>query len=432
MNRKIIIPIITAITAITLIAGGCTADKTGSETAPESSVTQTTAETLDEKNAVKITLNDTTAQVSGNGAAQQDGNLVITSGGTYTFSGNLKDGSVIVDADKNDVTLIFDGVSVTSSASSAVNVVSAGKVTVSLKDGTQNTLTDTAEYSFDGEYADKEKEEPDACLFSDSDLIITGSGKLTVNGNYKNGIKSKDNLTIDSGEISVKCANNALTGSDSVTVNSGTITVNAEGDGIHSNADVIINGGTLNLQCADDAIHGDSSVTVNSGKIDITAHEGLEATVVTVNDGEITINADDDGINAAQKVDGITPAVEINGGTISITMGQGDTDAIDSNGNITINGGTIAISAQSPFDYDGKAELNGGELTVNGETVTEISNQFSAGMQGFGGREKGNMPGGENGGFRRGFENGEMPQDGSAPAFPQDGMRPGFETGESA
>ena len=84
--------------------------------------------------------------------------------------------------------------------------------------------------------------------------------------------------------------------------------------------------------------------------------------------------------------------VEINGGTLNITMGQGDTDAIDSNGYIKINGGTITISAQSPFDYELGGELNGGTVTVNGQQVTQITGSMMGGG-GMGGQQPGAMGG---------------------------------------
>ena len=74
--------------------------------------------------------------------------------------------------------------------------------------------------------------------------------------------------------------------------------------------------------------------------------------------------------------------VEINGGTITIVMGQGDTDGIDSNGNIYITGGAINITGQSAFDYDGEAKYTGGTVIVNGEKITTITNQFGGQMGG--------------------------------------------------
>ena len=82
--------------------------------------------------------------------------------------------------------------------------------------------------------------------------------------------------------------------------------------------------------------------------------------------------ATDDGINATKKADGDV-LIEVNGGSINITMASGDTDAFDANGNIVINGGTIDISAVSAFDADGSAVLNGGMVTVNGQVITEIT-----------------------------------------------------------
>ena len=76
---------------------------------------------------------------------------------------------------------------------------------------------------------------------------------------------------------------------------------------------------------------------------------------------------------------------EMNGGSLTIVMGQGDTDAIDSNGSIYINGGTIDITAQSPFDYDYAAEYNGGTITVNGQQVDSINNSMMGGFGPMGG-----------------------------------------------
>ena len=79
-------------------------------------------------------------------------------------------------------------------------------------------------------------------------------------------------------------------------------------------------------------------------------------------------------------------------------MGPGDTDGIDSNGNITINGGTIAITGSSSFDYDGTGVINGGTVTVNGQQVTTMPNQMmGGGMGGPGGMAPGGGMGGPGG-----------------------------------
>ena len=113
-----------------------------------------------------------------------------------------------------------------------------------------------------------------------------------------------------------------------------------------------------------------------------------------INGGTINISASDDGINGARKSTAYTVTVEINGGELTIVMGQGDTDGIDSNGNLYINGGTVNVTGQSAFDYDGNCEHNGGTIIVNGSETDTITNQFAGGM--------GGGPGGMGGpGFRR-------------------------------
>ena len=178
-----------------------------------------------------------------------------------------------------------------------------------------------------------------------------------------------------------------------------------------------MSGGSLTVKAGDDGIHADVNLTIDDGDIAIDGAEGLEATNIVINDGKIAINASDDGINAAQKSDETDVKVEINGGDITIVMGEGDTDGIDSNGDLIINGGIIDITGQSTCDYDGKAELNGGTLIINGEETDSIPNQFMGGGFGLeGGFEEGTRPeGGPAPGEGFGHGEGFMPGNGQAP-----------------
>ena len=145
---------------------------------------------------------------------------------------------------------------------------------------------------------------------------------------------------------------------------------------------------------------------IDGGTFTISSAEGIEATNITINDGNITISASDDGINAANKSTAESVCITINGGNIKITMGQGDTDGIDSNGDLYITGGTVDITGQSACDYDGKAEKTGGKLIVNGQETDTIPNQMMGGHGGMGGgpgKMNGDMGGmnGDMGGFQR-------------------------------
>ena len=99
----------------------------------------------------------------------------------------------------------------------------------------------------------------------------------------------------------------------------------------------------------------------------IQAPEGLEATYILINDGDISINSSDDGINASKKSSSFTtPTVEINGGSLSITMSGSDVDGIDVNGNIIVSGGTIdiestddAVHSEKTVTITGKGDFAG-------------------------------------------------------------------------
>ena len=214
-------------------------------------------------------------------------------------------------------------------------------------------------------------------------LIKNGTFTITTNGD---GIVSVNNLNIENGTFNIKTkksnsqtSQKGLKAENIITLNDGIYNINTNDDSIHSNKDITVNNGTFTITCNDDAIHADGKIEINNGKYEISAHEGIEATYVKINDGTINITASDDGINAGNKSNEYSICIEINGGILTINMGQGDTDGIDSNGNIYINGGTININAQSPFDYDGEAKYNGGTIIVNGNTTNTITNQIMGG-----------------------------------------------------
>ncbi|MBR4579220.1 MAG: carbohydrate-binding domain-containing protein [Oscillospiraceae bacterium] len=298
-----------------------------------------------------------------------DGSVTITEAGTYRLSGELSDGQIVVSAQDAQVTLILDGVDITAKGTAAIYVAEADKVKIELAEGSENSLRSV------GAFSDPADDGIDAVIFARDDVTIKGTGALTVESEQGHGIVSKDDLKITGGTITVTAAKKGLCGNDSVE----------------------INGGTLRIQAGSDGVHCDTVVTVNGGVLDIRAAEGIEGTYVEINDGDITISATDDGINAARKSTDYEVAIVINGGKLSVTMGSGDTDALDSNGSITINGGTVDINAQFAFDFDTTGTLNGGTVTVNGTQVSSITNAMMGG--GFGGRGGMGGFGGQGGGF---------------------------------
>lgn len=379
------------------------ADSAASEAALSDSSAESSTEAFSERDlsgeydtseAVEITLNGTSAAASSESVKISGSTVTITAAGTYLLSGTLENGCVIVDAGKDDkIQLVLDGVTIRSDTFAAIYVAQADKVFLTLADGSVNTLTNGSGF------VQIDDNKVDGVIFSKDDLTLNGAGSLTINSPDANGIVGKDDVTITGGTYDITAAKHAIEGKDSIAISDGTFTLTAGEDGLHSENDddetlgsIYLAGGTFTITVGDDAIHANTMLQIDGGTFTISGAEGLEATYVQINGGTISISATDDGVNAAHKSSVYTPTFEMNDGALTIVMGPGDTDGIDSNGNIVINGGTIDVTGQSSFDYDGTAQFNGGTIIVNGQQVDSIPNQMmgggmvgSGGMGGFGG-----------------------------------------------
>ena len=311
--------------------------------------------------------------------------VTITEEGVYVLSGTAENTTVVVNADDTaKVQLVLDGLTITNDSTPAIYVASADKVFVTTTSGSTSTLTVKNAFAYSAD------EKADAAIFAKDDLTLNGKGTLVINSS-DNGIAGNDDVKVTGGAYQITATGHGIKGNDSVAIADGTFTINAETDGIHSVNDedqskgyVYIAGGTFNLKTASDGIEGDAFVKIDGGTFTIEAEEGIEGSYIQINDGVIGIDATDDGINASVKSNVYNTALEINGGDITVNMAQGDTDALDSNGSLTINGGNVKINAQFAFDFNTTGKLNGGTVIVNGEQVTEITASMMGG--GHGGR----------------------------------------------
>ena len=343
----------------------------------------------------EISLQGTSIQVDGSGVSAAGSSATITSAGAYSISGSLDDGQIIVDTeDEGIVELILNGVNITNTSSAPIFVSSASEVVISLAEGSSNTVTDGTAYVF----ADAETDEPDAAIFSKSDLIITGSGALTVNANYKNGIASKDTLTIENGIITVNAAADGIKGKDAVTIYDGVLSIVSGNDGIQStNASdeekgtVSISGGTINITSGLDGIQAETDLLISGGDITIVSGGGsansssqeswgnqgngaggmgmqdtttADATTVesmkalkagvdlTISGGSISIDSADDALHS-------NDSLSIDGGEMTISSGD---DGIHADTTLIVNDGTITIAKS----YEG---LESAAITLNGGTI---------------------------------------------------------------
>lgn len=202
--------------AATALAG-CTNDKTDSEGRS--------------KDAVAVNLSNAD-KISAKGVSSKNGVVTFQSGGTYYLSSSLENGQLVVNAPKQSVTLILNSVSVKNKNGNAIYIYKAKDVTLTLNG--ESIVTDGESYSFDSSITSKDDDEPNACVYSKSDLVINGNGKLTVSGNYSNGITSKDTLKIENCKLNVTANNHGICGKDSCTVKKAEITVKSGGDGLRS------------------------------------------------------------------------------------------------------------------------------------------------------------------------------------------------------
>ncbi len=345
--------------------------------------------------AVNITLDGTTIQAEGSGVTVEDNVATITKGGTYVLSGTLTDGQIVVDTkeDKN-VQLVLNDANITNTKNAAILIKNTKNMYLTVEDGTENSIADGAAYE-----ATSEEEEATAAIYSKTELIINGTGTLTVTGNYKDAITSKDDLQIISGNLTIQAEDDGIVGKDSVNILDGEITIQAKGDGIKStNTEdstkgmVIIDGGNLELTTGADGIQAETQVIINAGNLNIitegeiidhssndnrmmggkmngdTAMGGTDTTkdsTVTVTGGTQTATTEEttESSSTSAKALKATNAIGVFGGTI--VMNSTD-DAIHSNSAVRIDAGEIQITSGDDgihSDYD--MLLAGGTITIN-------------------------------------------------------------------
>ena len=384
-----------------------------------------------------ITLNGDSAKYAGGGVSINGSTVTISAPGEYTVTGKLDNGRIIIDTgdDPGDVTLTLDGADITCLTDSAIYVAQAKNVDIVLAPGSTNKITSGTE-------ADLEKADgtaSGAAIFAEDDLDIKGEGTLQVCGYINNGITCKDDLDIKGGTITVLAANNGVRGSESVSITGGDLSVTAGNDGIKSTvADkaekgfVEISGGTVAIAAGGDGISAETSLNISGGNIVVSttgdptavSSKGIKAnTGFTVSGGSINVTSTDHalksavgmsitggsftlsstdgkGISAEEDIvisggdfnviavdDGIesATAVTIEGGNFSVVAGNDGLKAGEKGtgfeekvGAVTINGGSLNISAYAdPIDAKAQLLVNGGSVLACG-TSKSIKN-FSAG-----------------------------------------------------
>ncbi|MDO4989798.1 MAG: carbohydrate-binding domain-containing protein [Eubacteriales bacterium] len=296
----------------------------------------------------------------------------IGEAGIWIIDGDASDVTVNVEAPGDAVVyLLLKGLRIENRDRPCIYVGSAGKVYL--------VATGDSRLAVSKAFRKDPGRKANAVVYSRTELTLHGEAPLTVDS-PKNGIVCRDKLRFLGGEYTITAGSKAVAADNAIWIAGGDFRLKAKTDGLHAeNEDdgmqgsIYIGGGSFDIDVADDGIHGQTMVQIDDGRLAITADEGIESTWVLINGGEMDIHASGDGINAGRKSDAYRPRIEINGGSVTVVMDGEDPDAIDSNADLIITGGTVNVSGAG-IDWDGKLEFTGGTVIIEGEAVSEIPN----------------------------------------------------------
>lgn len=315
--------------------------------------------------------------VNGDGAKVSDKTVSITKAGVYELSGSCSDCKIEINAGKDaEVTLVFNNAELASKNGSVIDCEKAKTLTLFTNDGTKNALSDSENYTFL-----TDDTEPDAAVFTRSDLIIGGSGELTVNGVYGDAVKCKDAVVIYDGTVNINSADDGITGKDSVTVCGGIVNVSADGDGIKSTNDtdegkgyIKVLGGEINVTSEMDGIQAETDLSVSAGKITVVAGGTAADADVTSQDSPWDFDKrgdrwDQGGQGSQSSSDTVSQKGIKAGGNITISGGEFNIksadDSIHSNASIEIKNGTFTLSScDDGIHADESLKISDGTIDV--------------------------------------------------------------------
>ena len=310
---------------------------------------------------ILLKLAGTSATVENNNGCVEvaDKSATITCPGAYYVSGESSDFQLVVNTpgtENEGNTGIYLYNATLKSSNAPILVKNADKALLHLVKGTTNKIEDgNGNHVFTT--VNGKQDTAKAAIYSKDDLNIKGAGKLTVTGNFKNGIQSSNDLKIKNGDITVVAAENGLKGKGSLHVSGGTLNVTAKaGDGLESDECVENQDGSFK-----DTVATKGIVKISGGNITIKAgDDGISAAnYVTVNDSTekstIKITATDKGL-AAEKF------IYVDGGDIDINA---DDDALHTHWQVLMNGGNVEISAKKKgIHADSAIYLKGSTVNV--------------------------------------------------------------------
>ena len=213
---------------------------------------------------IYITYNGTSVDVTGDSKG-----YVTTNGADVTvnaensadslllvLSGTTTDGSLLVYRQQKYV-IKLNSVNIKNNDGPAINNQCGKWLYLDVADGTTNTLTDGTSYTdivVNGTTIDQK-----ACLFSEGQVYVKGTGKLNITGNCKHGFASDDYIVIDDNvTLNVNSsAGNGIKVNDGLWINNGNIGISVTADaarGIKCDSVVVISGGSTTISTSGDCV----------------------------------------------------------------------------------------------------------------------------------------------------------------------------------
>ena len=323
---------------------------------------------------VEPTVNGAHVSIDQTNTAAVDGDEI-----TYTLSGTTTDGEFALTGSYK-CTIALDGVTMTNPSGAAINIVNGKRIQLSAKKNTENTLTDGT------------GGEQKACIYSKGQLQLQGNGTLNIVSNTNHGIKSGDYIAVKNLTLNItKAVGDGISCNEYFLMESGNVSIKGVGDdGIQCDLDgttstgettdhddedsgnIYLQGGTLSISTTATATKGVKA----AGTLFINETSGTTVLTVTNTGGTDTSDATDLSASACLKSD---QAINISGGTLTLTnSGQGGR-AINSDGTLTISGGTI--DAQSQGSNYGSSSGGGGGGPWGGGGGSSSSHKYAKGVK---------------------------------------------------
>lgn len=357
------------------LLSGCAVPAAGQVASAVQTVSATAASAVSYEGAQITFTNSAITADSNDGLEIDETDLTVTKSGTYLLSGTCANGSVKVKKGTTGVTLVLQGLSLTCEDTAPIICGKSTEVTIVAGANTENTLADTE--SNNEETGNTQAENAVIKCKDGSQVILCGTGSLTIQANAKNGIHSGA-TTQEEGEASL-------------TIRELTLNIGAANDAVNAEAALNVESGNLAISAGDDALHCDNTLSIGADNtqgptIAISdCGEGLEGAAVNIFSGEVNIVSTDDCINAANpELSDVSYRLNISGGSITAYTRTGD--GFDSNGDITISGGTVLaagggsgmgmnLNAQQPcVVFGGESRMGGGVGLVTNGSSFAISN----------------------------------------------------------